>query len=486
MRRATLSVIAVGAALIAMASPALADPSPSPSANNAAPVVQKGQKLCTISDTKLTEITGLTAVGSGYVAVNGLVDPEAGSSHQAIFAISSACKVTKTKAFPTKPLDPEDIAKAPDGSLWIADIGDVKKDRANVALWKVPATLATAPVIYRFSYPDGKHEAAALLVSPDGTPIIITKETNGTAQLYSPGSAPVAGKTVAMAKVGTVTLPRTVTPNLFGFVGRAGVNGAAMSPDGSKVVLRTYADAFEWDVEGGKVVDALTKGVARVTPIAEEVPSQAITYSSDGKFFITAGHGWIASKVAQESVKPPLMKYTPTVEVYTPPAESAGPQGSDKSWLVKFISKLSLKQTYLLLGAIGFFGLLLAVLGVVGMVKGKKRRAKAAKKAAREARRQADYEDDYDDLSPVSGDNSPTSLLAPVSGNYGGYGNYGYQDQGYGQQGYPQQGGYPDQGYGQGQGGYGQQGPPDQGYGQGGYGQQGYPQQGGYPDQGRY
>ena len=40
------------------------------------------------------------------------------------------------------------------------------------------------------------------------------------------------------------------------------VTGGANSPDGTKVVLRTYSDAYEWTVTSGDVVAAITKGNA--------------------------------------------------------------------------------------------------------------------------------------------------------------------------------------------------------------------------------
>ena len=56
------------------------------------------------------------------------------------------------------------------------------------------------------------------------------------------------------------------------------VTGAARSPDGSKVVVRTYADAFEFDVPNGDIVKALTDGKPRATALADPF-GEAIAYT---------------------------------------------------------------------------------------------------------------------------------------------------------------------------------------------------------------
>ena len=55
-----------------------------------------------------------------------------------------------------------------------------------------------------------------------------------------------------------------------------------MSPDGTRIVLRTYADAFEWDVPDGDIVTAVTTGKPRVTPLADEF-GESIAYTPDGE-----------------------------------------------------------------------------------------------------------------------------------------------------------------------------------------------------------
>src|SRR5690606_36109612 len=147
-----------------------------------------------------------------------------------------------------------------------------------------------------------------------------TKEF-GTAQLYVPTEVVPSSSLdqfLPLEQVGEFSPPDTGTDNPFQGPGRQVITGGAVSPDGSRVVLRTYADAFEFDVTDGDVPGAITNGVPRVTPLPGEPQGEAITYTPDGSLFLTV------SEVAElEDVAPQILSYTPSVppEPTTPPAE---------------------------------------------------------------------------------------------------------------------------------------------------------------------
>ena len=44
------------------------------------------------------------------------------------------------------------------------------------------------------TYPDGPHDAESLLLAPDGTPYIVTKEVLGDSGVYRPDAALVGGR----------------------------------------------------------------------------------------------------------------------------------------------------------------------------------------------------------------------------------------------------------------------------------------------------
>jgi hypothetical protein len=356
------AVGALAAAAWALAPAASAAPAQAPA--QAQPVA--GKALCTITDTRLTELSGMVATRTGFVVANDSTDLD---SHRRIFVLDARCAVTDTISYPSRPLDPEDLAQAKDGTIWIADIGDnagSEQRRPNVALWRLPAG-AERPALFRMKYPDGAHDAEALLISGDGTPVIVTKEL-GKAGVYTPAAPLRQGQTVALQKAGEFTPPKTTTSNPLAAAGRLTVTGGANSPDGSRVVLRTYADAYEFDVTNGDVVEAITKGTARITPLPDEPRGEAITYSADGKSFLT-----VSETAGQPGdTKPRILQYAPATAAaseQTRNTAAAGSSADSRSW----VDKLTLTDITYLVGAVGVLGLLLVVVGVFGIRRARRR-----------------------------------------------------------------------------------------------------------------
>jgi hypothetical protein len=274
--------------------------------------------VCRIGDKRLTEISGLVATRAGYVVVNDGSDDPAG---RRIFFLDRRCSVVRTVAYPSRPRDTEDLASAADGTLWVGDIGDNRLTRTTIALWRL-APGARAPGLFRLSYPDGAHDAEALLLTRTGTPIVVTKSA-ATAELYVPAAPLRAGGTTPLRRAGAVTVPVTGTSNPFSLPGRLVITGGAVSPDGRRVALRTYADAFEFDVPGGDLVRAVTEGTPRAIPLPDEPQGESIAYSTDGTALLTV------SEVTEAGAGTELLRYplpdrpATTSQPAAPPSSSA-------------------------------------------------------------------------------------------------------------------------------------------------------------------
>ncbi|MGN9914147.1 hypothetical protein ACTMTJ_42135 [Phytohabitans sp. LJ34] len=338
-----------------------------------APALAAGKKICTIQDSKLDELSGLVTTSSGYIAIN---DSSESSNRKRVFYLDGKCGITKNVQYTGNgPRDTEDLAVSPDAkTLWIADTGDnpeASERRSSVALWNMPIGGGSRPVLHRVSYPGGKHfDAEALLIGANNTPIIITK-TAGKAELYSPSAALKANNDtpVPLKKVGEVTLPKTETNNPFGAVGRLTVTGAARSPDGSRVVLRTYADAFEYDVAGGDVVKALTTGEPRATALDSDQFGEAITYSADGKTFVTVSDlGNLGEDASND-----MLRYTPSQskpkDTVAAEVQGGASGASERSWT----DDLTIGDITYMVGAIGVVGAIMVGAGVFGIMRARRR-----------------------------------------------------------------------------------------------------------------
>ncbi|MFJ8203046.1 hypothetical protein [Micromonospora chalcea] len=357
---------------------------PAPAAPAAAPVLAAApKKKCTVEDNRLRELSGLIATSSGYVVINdGTDDP----SRKRVFYLDAKCKVEKEVRYSGDgPFDTEDLALSPDRkTLWIADTGDnveKKTRRERVAVWTMPLSGAKQPVLHRLSYPGKEpHDAEALLVGDDNMPLVITKDLSGKSEIFTPTvKLKAAGdpEPIPMKKVGEVTLPKTDTENKLGSPGRALVTGAARSPDGSKVVLRTYADAFEFDVSGGDIVKALTTGKPRITPLADPF-GEAISYTPDGKLFVTVSDGG----TLDDSDPIDILSYTPSttgVEALPNGGKAETKAAAEKSWL----EGLSLDEITYLIAAVGVIGALLVGAGVFGILRSRRKPAPRAEEPER-------------------------------------------------------------------------------------------------------
>jgi len=268
---------------------------------------------CTISDKRLDELSGLAVTGNGYVTIN---DGSDDARHRRIFYLTSRCAVSRTVSYPSRPRDTEDLAVAQDGTLWVADIGDNSRSRETIGLWKL-APGAAKPVLHRFSYPDGPHDAEALVLNGDGTPVIVTKDPF-TAGLYVPAATSRSGATTALRQAGSLSIPGTSTSNPYGMAGRLVITGGATAPDGTKVALRTYADAFEFPVTDGDVIGAITTGTAVKTALPDEPQGESLAYTADGASLLTVSE----TAGAPAGTKPKILQY-PSALHTTKPSRSA-------------------------------------------------------------------------------------------------------------------------------------------------------------------
>ncbi len=133
--------------------------------------------------------------------------------------------------------DWEAIASGPCASgtcLYVADIGDNNAKRKNITVYRIaepvkPGGTASAEAFHA-SYPDGAHEAEALLVAPDGTLLVVTKGETGPVSVYKfpkqLSKEPMRLERVGQSISGKAKATERVTDG-------------AISADGKVVMLRT-------------------------------------------------------------------------------------------------------------------------------------------------------------------------------------------------------------------------------------------------------
>ena len=270
MRSVTLALL-VPLGLLVATPAALAEQVPAPAA------------ACTVTDPELGELSGLAADDRHWYATND------GGTAATVYVLGKDCQVQDVVTGPVDPYDVEDMARAADGTFWLSDTGDNDADRETVAL--ISLTPDGESTLYRLTYPDGKHDAEALLLDPSGTPFIVTKSPLGTADVYRPAGPLTSPGPTPLRHVLAVRLSSTDTPGgpVPGIVGSVTVTGAATSPDGTAIALRTYTDAYLFPMKDGDVVGALSAKPVRI-PLPDEAQGEAIAFQPDGSL-LSASEG---------------------------------------------------------------------------------------------------------------------------------------------------------------------------------------------------
>ncbi len=202
---------------------------------------------------------------SGLVLAGGLLWTHDDSGGPAtVLGLSTRGKLVRQVALPQN-VDWEDIA-ARGSTLYVGDIGDNALSRPSITVYS-----DSQPIELR--YPDGPHDAEALLVDR-GTLVIVTKSLSGEARIYTargPGVLRHAG-TLQLGLAEPVT----------------GGDSA-----GRTIVLRTYDRAFVWTRRAGEsIAHALRREPCTAgASLIDEGQGESIALARDGRSFWTLPEG---------------------------------------------------------------------------------------------------------------------------------------------------------------------------------------------------
>ncbi len=193
-------------------------------------------------------------------------------------------------------LCPEAADRARCACLYIADIGDNDLERDRYTLYRTPEPAAgtdgaTDPVTATwFVYPDGPHDAEALLIHPlTGEAVVITKG-DGLAGVYTfPDAPPDAAAAAAPV---TLSLAGTLDLGALGLEAPE-VTAGDVSPDGLRAALRTPDAVLIYALGGAGLAEALVAPDAAPEVLAGP-PSElgeALAFDDDGERIWLADEG---------------------------------------------------------------------------------------------------------------------------------------------------------------------------------------------------
>lgn len=199
--------------------------------------------------------------------------------------------------------DWEDMAAGPGPKsglsyLYLGDIGDNESKRSEIVVYRIPeptikaadaAAKKSKPQVteaaeaIRLRYPDGKHDAEALLVHPvTGNIYIVTKVRFANPTVYE-AAAPLSGAgTTTLVRIGELSVP-----SLFGGM----ITGGDISPDGRRVVLCDYVQGYEIVLPARAAFNQIWKQSLKPIALGQREQGEAIGYRLDGKALIATSEG---------------------------------------------------------------------------------------------------------------------------------------------------------------------------------------------------
>ncbi|WP_461786337.1 hypothetical protein [Prosthecobacter sp.] len=269
------------------------------------PVPSTSERVAILDEKRLNESSGLCLSGRDPKFFWTLNDS---GGEPCVFAIDRAGKTrAKVRVRDAANFDWEDIALGKDEkgapALFIADIGDNLRIRPTLQIYQIPEpevsatgkpveeTSSASPKIWRFYYPDGRHNAESLLVHPQTRRMyILTKSDDGPSTLYAFPETLKEDASMKLEKITTLVFPALI---------RAGkrphdncmTTSAGFSPDASRMLVSTYSSLYDWTLPQEKpLAEALNAPPVRLAPLlvrqmegaCYDADSHTLWFSSEG------------------------------------------------------------------------------------------------------------------------------------------------------------------------------------------------------------
>ncbi|UZD24338.1 hypothetical protein [Algoriphagus halophytocola] len=173
-------------------------------------------------------------------------------------------------------IDWEDIAVGPgpgeESYIYVGDIGDNRAVRDQVVVYRVmePETLLKTQTVSMekvvLTYPKGPRDAETLMVDPISKDVFIVSKRDKTNNVFRL-------KFEDFPK-GKVELENVAKLDFGGSV------GGDISPDGTKILIKTYLEVYYWKREEGQSIAETLESEARLLPYDPEPQGEAIGFDS--------------------------------------------------------------------------------------------------------------------------------------------------------------------------------------------------------------
>lgn len=162
--------------------------------------------------------------------------------------------------------------------IYIADIGDNNLTASAYYIYRFPEPASSADTVYEvdkvsFSYPDGPHDAEAMLVDNTTKDIYIITKQDASSRIYK------------------LAYPQNIAGNntavLAGTLPFNGVTSAAISPDEQELLVKTYTKLYHWRKTKMQTIEQALSASPSTIGYQFEPQGEAICFKNDNKGFFT-------------------------------------------------------------------------------------------------------------------------------------------------------------------------------------------------------
>ena len=222
----------------------------------------------------INEISGIAA---SHTAPQHLWGHEDSGNPPQLFLINTDGTVVKKLYLKgTVNRDWEDMTRA-GGDLYIGDIGDNNRSFSKYAIYKFAEPTPNQDTVYSFEkiwyqYPDGAHDAEALLVDPATKDIFIITKRDKPSLIYKIAFPYSSTELNTAVRIGQLTYN--------------GVVSAALSPDAKQIIVKTYNTLRYYDVSN-RTIEAALQTTPVALPYTKEPQGEAVTFAVDNSGFFT-------------------------------------------------------------------------------------------------------------------------------------------------------------------------------------------------------
>lgn len=179
--------------------------------------------------------------------------------------------------------DWEDLATGPgpvNGTnyIFLADIGDNALAASEYNIYRFPEPTSAIDTVFSwekitFQYPDGAHDAEAILVDNATKDIFIITKQDSPSRIYKIPFPQNANGTNTAVAAGVLTF--------------SGATGAAISNDGMEILVRTYTSTYYWKRSAGQTIEQAMTSNPTTLDTQFEPQGEAICFKNDNSGFFT-------------------------------------------------------------------------------------------------------------------------------------------------------------------------------------------------------